>query len=142
MTEIKTPRPLDVILSKREQQVMEVIHRQGEVTAGELFDELPDAASYNAVRGVLRGLEAKGRLEHRREGRSFVYRPTVPAERAGRNALRQVAETFFSGSTERLLNTLLEAESPSAAELDRLGRLIEAARQQAMEEGGGEEGER
>lgn len=135
MSEETRARPLDLILSKREQQVMEVVHRRGEVTAAELFEELPDAASYNAVRGVLSGLEEKGRLEHRRDGRSFVYRATVPAARAGRNALRQVADTFFAGSAERLLNTLLEAEAPSPEELERLGRLIEEARRRAAEGG-------
>jgi len=135
MTETNRARPLDVILSKREQQVMEVVHRRGEVTAGELHAELPDAASYNAVRGVLRGLEERGRLTHRRRGRQFVYRATVPAERAGRNALRQVAETFFAGSTERLLAGLLEEERPSPSELERSQALIDQARRR--QEGGG-----
>ena len=121
------------MLSKREQQVMEVVHRRGEVTAGEVFEELPDAASYNAVRGVLRGLEETGRLAHRRDGRSFVYRATVAPERAGRTALRRVADTFFAGSSERLLAGLLEAERPGDEELDRLQALIDRARRREEE---------
>lgn len=121
-------RPLGDVLSKREQQVMEVIHRRGEATAGDVFDALPDASSYNAVRGVLRLLEEKGRLEHRREGRRFVYRPAEPAERAGSAAIAHVIGTFFGGSTSRFMNTLFESRPPSPAELDRLEALIDAAR--------------
>lgn len=122
-------RPLDEILSKREQQIMDVVHRRGEATAAEVYEELPDAPSYNAVRGVLRLLEEKGRLKHERRGRRFVYRASVPTERAGRAALSHVIRTFFAGSTSEVLNTLLESERPSPSELDRLQRLIDEARE-------------
>lgn len=134
MPRYEAARPLDTILSKREQQVMEVVHRRGEVTAADVHRALPDAASYNAVRGVLRGLEEKGRLDHHRDGRSFVYRATVAPDSAGRSALRRVADTFFAGSTERLVAGLLEAERPSDEELDRLQALIDEARRRG---GGG-----
>lgn len=121
-------RPLGDILSKREQQVMDVIHRRGEATAAEVFAELPDAPSYNAVRGILRLLEEGGRVEHRRDGRRFVYRAAVPAERAGGAALAHLLRTFYGGSMVQLMNSLFESRTPSPAELDRLERLIEEAR--------------
>ena len=121
-------RPLEEILSKREQQVMDVVHRRGAATAAEVYEDLPDAPSYNAVRGVLRLLEEKGRLTHERDGRRFVYRAAVPAERAGGAALGHLVRTFFGGSTAEMLNTLFESRPPSPAELDRLQRLIDEAR--------------
>ncbi|MFW6078613.1 MAG: BlaI/MecI/CopY family transcriptional regulator [Gemmatimonadota bacterium] len=124
-------RPLDELFSKRERQVMDVVHRRGEATAAEVYEELPDAPSYNAVRGVLRLLEEKGHLVHGREGRRFVYRAAVPAERAGRAAVAHLVRTFFGGSTAELVSTLLDARPPSDAELDRLQRLIDEARGEA-----------
>lgn len=128
-------RPLGEILSKREQQVMDVVHRRGEATAADVYRELPDAPSYNAVRGVLRLLEEKGRVEHQRDGRRFVYRAAVPPQRAGGTALAHVLRTFFGGSVTRLVNTLLESGTASADELERLQRLIEAARAEQEEAG-------
>lgn len=121
-------RSLDDLASKREQQVMEVIHRRGRATAADVFDALPDAPSYNAVRGVLRVLEEKGRIVHEREGRRYVYRPAIPTKRAGRAALSNLVRTFFEGSAEELLSTLLDERAPSEEELDRLQRLIDEAR--------------
>lgn len=109
---------------------MDVVHRRVEATTAEVYEELPDAPSYNAVRGVLRLLEEKGHVVHERDGRRFVYRAAVPAEHAGREALGRIARTFFGGSTAALVNTLLEADRPSAEELDRLQRLIDDARRE------------
>jgi predicted transcriptional regulator len=120
-------RSLDEIRSKREQQVMEVVRRRGKATAADVYEELPDASSYNAVRGVLSILEEKGHLWHEREGRRFVYRPVVPVDRAGRTALTRVMRIFFGGSRAEVLNTLFEAGAPTAEELDELQRLIDQA---------------
>ncbi|MGK2858264.1 MAG: BlaI/MecI/CopY family transcriptional regulator, partial [Thermoanaerobaculia bacterium] len=64
-------------LSKRERQVMDAIYRRGDATAGDVFADIPDAASYNAVRSVLTILEEKGHLTHETRERRYVYRPTV-----------------------------------------------------------------
>lgn len=138
MTERTGARPLDQMLSKREQQVMEVVHARGEVTAAEVYEALPDAPSYNAVRGVLRLLEERGHVVHEREGPRYVYRAAVSAEDAARAAAHQLARTFFSGSRVQLVNMLLESEPPSERELDRLQRLIDEARR--LHERGGAEG--
>lgn len=134
MARRKKIRPLDEMLSKREQQVMEVLHRRERATVGEVFEALPDAASYNAVRGVLGHLEEKGRVRHEREGRRFVYFPADTAAGAGRRALRDAARTYFGDSMYELANTLLQSDALTPAELDRLQRLVDEARQRQGEE--------
>lgn len=129
MAESTGGRPLDEMLSKREQQVMELLHRRGRASAADLCDAVPDIPSYDAMRSVLRLLEEKGRIRHEREGRRYIYRPSQPAHRAGRQALERVAQTFFGGSPADLVNALFDAEEPSREELDRLQELIDAARE-------------
>lgn len=123
------PRPLEEILSARERQVMDALYRRGEATAAEVYDDLPDPASYNAVRGVLRILEEKGRIEHERDGRRYVYRPVEPADAMGRSMLKRLSRTFFGGSTERVMSALLEEGSIGEEELERLERVIARARE-------------
>lgn len=121
-------RPLDDMLSKREQQVMELLHRWGRASVGELYDMIPDMPSYDAMRSVLRLLEEKGRIRHEREGRRFIYQPAVPPKKAARAAVGRVMQTFFDGSTSDLVNMLFEARTPSREELDRLQEMIDDAR--------------
>lgn len=123
-------QPPHTHLSRRERQIMDIVYRRGKVTAAEVLDELPDPPSYSAVRAALRLLEEKGSLRHEQDGQRYVYLPTVPRTKAQRSALNHLVRTFFGGSTEQVVNALIEDARPSAAELDRLAKLIEQARQE------------
>jgi BlaI family transcriptional regulator, penicillinase repressor len=118
------------LLSRRERQVMDIVYRSGEVTVAEVLAELPDPPTYSAVRALLRILESKGHLSHRQDGPRYVYTPKVPREAARESALARVLGTFFDGSVEHTVATLLdlEAENLSDEELDRLAELVAAAK--------------
>jgi predicted transcriptional regulator len=119
-------------LSRRERQIMSVVHRLGRATAAEVLAEMPDPPSYSAVRAMLRILEDKGQLKHEQEGPRYVYSTTMPVERAGRSALRDVVTTFFAGSAEEAVATLIDMyeRKLSGEELDRLADLINRAREE------------
>lgn len=117
-------------LSRRERQIMDVVYQRGRVTAAEVLDALPDPPSYSAVRALLRVLEEKGHLRHRREGTRYVFLPTVPRETARRSALARVVRTFFGGSTEAAVAALIDQSSLSDTDLNRLRDLIDRARQE------------
>lgn len=119
-------------LSRRERQIMSVIHRLGRATAADVLAELQDPPSYSAVRAMLRILEEKGQLKHEQDGPRYVYTTTVPVDRAGRSALRDVVATFFAGSAEEAVATLIDMNERKLTgdELDRLARLIDRAREE------------
>src|SRR5438270_13962051 len=118
-------------LSRREQQIMEVIYARGEASAAEVHADRPDPPSKTAVRTLLRILEEKGHLKHRQEGLKYVYQPSRSRGRAGRSALRRVLRTFFEGSLENAVAAHLgdPAADLSPTELERLAALIRQARQ-------------
>ena len=117
-------------LSRREREMMNIIFRSGRATATDVMDAMADPPSYSAVRAMLRVLENKGHLRHVPDGTRYVYRPTLPRDRAGKPALENVLETFFDGSTEKAVAALLDLSRSelSPEELDRLSELIEQAR--------------
>ena len=122
-------RPLSN-LSRRERQIMEVLYRDRQATAGEVLERLPDPPGYSAVRAMLRILENKGHVRHAVDGNRYVYEPRLPRERAGRPALAGVLETFFDGSAEKAMAALLDLSRAelSDEDFDRLSALIEQAR--------------
>jgi predicted transcriptional regulator len=119
-------------LSRRERQIMSVVHRLGRATAAEVLAEMPEPPSYSAVRAMLRILEDKGQLKHEQDGPRYVYSTTMPVGRAGRSALRDVVATFFAGSAEEAVATLIDMNERklSGEELDRLADLINRAREE------------
>ena len=119
-------------LSRRERQIMDVLYRRGQAAASEVLDGLPDPPSYSAVRAMLRLLEEKGVVTHEEDGPRYVYRPVVARDKALRSELRRVLRTFFDNSAEQAVAALLDLEGKdlSTAELDRLAKLIDDARQE------------
>src|ERR1700746_273791 len=93
-------------LSRRERQIMDIIYRLGRATVGEVMEQLTGQPAYSTVRAQLRVLEEKGHLRHEEHGLRYVYLPSVPRDGARRSALRHLVETFFDGSTERVVAAL------------------------------------
>ena len=116
-------------LSRRERQIMDVLYRLGRATAAEVLDNLQDAPSYSAVRALLRILEEKGHVSHKKAGARYVYSPTVSAEKAKVSALQHTVSTFFQGSVTQAMAALLDMKDGlSDEDLARLEELIEQAR--------------
>src|SRR5262245_18165399 len=117
-------------LSRRERQIMDILYRLGRATANEVMADLPGEPHYSTVRTQLRVLENKGHIRHEEQGLRYVYIPTLPRHAVRQSALRHLLETFFEGSAEKMVSTLLGSEGArlSEEELDRLAQLIEKAR--------------
>jgi predicted transcriptional regulator len=116
-------------LGRRESQIMDVVYRLEEAGAEAIRAELPDPPSNSAIRSMLRHLEEKGYLDHREEGRRYVYFPTCPKEEVRRSLLEHLQETFFGGSLPETVATLLSAkrEDLSPETLRELERVVEEA---------------
>ncbi len=119
-------------LSRRERQIMDVLYRRGRATAAEVHQEIPDPPGYSAVRAMLRVLEEKKHIRHEEKDLRYVFMPIVPRDKAGRSAVRHLLDTFFDGSPEQAVATLLDvsADDLSPEDLNRLTALIEKARQE------------
>lgn len=95
-------------LSKREQQIMEIIYRKGSATAADLEEQLPGKPSNSTVRTLLRILETKGNLRHEEVSGKFLYFATQSGDQAAQQELGKVVDTFFSGSVSRTVAALLD----------------------------------
>jgi predicted transcriptional regulator len=128
------PRLIGGGLSRREREMVEILHRLGQATAAEVHEQMPHAPTYSAVRATLRILEEKGHVYHEADGKRFVYVPSMPKQDAAKSALEQVVNTFFGGSLEGVVRTFLSSDetSVSADELEQLSVLIEEAKRKEI----------
>jgi predicted transcriptional regulator len=122
-------KDLETSLSRREREVMDILYAKGSATAAEVRADLADPPTDAAVRATLRSLVEKGHLRYEQDGPRYVYRPTTPPGRARRRALERVLRTFFGGSVEGAMATLLELKGSrlSQQEREQLRRMIDAA---------------
>jgi BlaI family penicillinase repressor len=125
-------------LSRRERQIMHILYERSQATVAEVQEALPDPPGYSAVRRLIAILEEKGQVRHTLVGKGYVYSPAESWTAVSKSAIEQVVESFFGGSVEKAVATLLASQKtrPSEDELQRLEALIRQAR--AEETGGGE----
>lgn len=118
------------VLTRREREIMDILHRRGKATAHEVLAELADPPSYSAVRALLRILEERGHVKHTQDGQRYVYAPVVARGDARKSALSHLVKTFFGGSVEDAVAALVDRSKLSPEELDRLSDIIDRARKE------------
>jgi BlaI family transcriptional regulator, penicillinase repressor len=126
----RTPAPAP--LSRREREIMDVIHRLGRASVNEVMIELSGEPAYSTVRAQLRVLEDKGHLRHEAEHLRYVYLPAVSPQKVRRSAVKHLLETFFDGSPEKVVEALVGRDGPGVSDeaLDRIAELVEHARRE------------
>jgi predicted transcriptional regulator len=78
---------------------------------------------------LLSRLEKRGVVEHRLEGRQFVYRPLVTEQEVRRSMVSELTALLFDGSSAALMTHLLHSRDMEPGDLDRVKRMIEEAEQ-------------
>src|SRR5580698_2144541 len=113
-------------LTEAELRLMKMLWQRGESAVGDLVSAMPEGASlaYNSVLTTIRILEQKGYVQHRQEGRAYIYSPCVAEYEASRTEIRHMMQRFFGNSRERLLLSLLGDDEVSPEELKRLKEAI------------------
>lgn len=113
-------------LTEAELKVMEVVWDLGTASVNDVLDRYTDhdKPAYNTILTIMRILEEKGYLEHRKNGRAFLYRPLVDRNHARRKAVSHLVRNFFDNSPELLMLNLINDEKLGPEELRRLKKLI------------------
>ena len=125
------PRAVHPNLTRREAQIMEILHRRRRATVEEIRSELPDAPSPSSVRKLLEIMIDRRLLGRAYDGPRFVYFPAARPEDASRSALKQLVRTFFDNSPGSAAAALLDmaGEPLSDAEYKRLSALLKRGRE-------------
>ena len=116
---------MDVALTDREAEFMQILWRQGPSTVSEVRRLLGDEAAYTTVLTILRNLEAKGYVGHVEEGRAHRYQALVDSDVARTSALSALVRKLFDGSAELLLTHLVSDKRLSSAQLRRIRRMLD-----------------
>jgi BlaI family penicillinase repressor len=115
----------DLHLTQRELDIMSVLWELGEATVTEVRDRVDPNLAYTSISTMIRMLEMKGYVSHRRgEGKTHVYFPVIDAEAAGESALGRVLDKIYGGSPIKLLAHLMDQRRLSEKELDRMRDLL------------------
>lgn len=105
---------------------MKILWKRGSGTAEQIREALAPrhVLKDSTVRTVLRRLQEKGYVNHKIEGKAFVYTGVEKPRNVAVRAVRQILDKFCDGSLEQLLVGLVENEVVDRAELQQLARKL------------------
>lgn len=132
------PTPTD-----RELEALKVLWERGEATVKDLADAMNAIAAnqgdfelaYTTVLSLLQVMEQKGLVDHRREGKAYVYVPRAERQSTFRRLADGFLDKVFDGAIDEYLLHVLESKRLSAAELDQLEAMLTAARERSTKRG-------
>ena len=112
-------------LYESEVKLMEILWRQGPLTAKEISLIAADTIGWNknTTYTVLKKLEAKGYL--RRDEPGFLCTPLITREAVRKKEAASLLQRLFGGSRKALFSALLEDETIPEEELAELRALLE-----------------
>jgi len=122
--------------TERELEALKVLWDKSEATVREVCEAMNAAGedlAYTTVLSLLQVMEQKGLVEHRREGKAYVYLPRIEREKTFRRLAAGFLERVFDGALDEYLVHALESRRLTAAELDELEAKIAEARSQTRD---------
>ena len=113
-------------LTPLELQIMQVLWREGPSNVQHVQKNLPPDTdlAYNTVQTMLNILHRKGRVRRSLKGRAYTYRPAVSKEKALGQAVRDLVERMFGGSSEELVMSLIKSRQVDPARIADLSRKV------------------
>jgi BlaI family transcriptional regulator, penicillinase repressor len=116
------------ILTRRELQIMKVVWDKQSVTVKDVHDALIPVKTMarNTILTMIRILEHKGALIHRKEGRAYIYEPVLSRHQATMNQMRDIILRFFDGKPEKLIEVVLKNEIKDSEQHQIAKTLIES----------------
>ena len=113
-------------LTDLHQAILEFLWTNGPATAEHVREAIRPRHPLkdSSVRTLLRRLEAKGFVNHRLDGKVFVYSAKHPPQSLAARAVRQIIDRFCAGSVEQFLTGIVDEKIVSLQELERLTRKV------------------
>ncbi len=110
--------------------IMRVLWERGEAPAIEVHQALFEerGLAVTTIKTMLRKLEEYGCVEHRTNGRQFIYRPAIAEADVRRGMVADLVQRLFSGDSAALVNHLVRSGEVDAEDLENLGRMVSRQR--------------
>jgi BlaI family transcriptional regulator, penicillinase repressor len=113
-------------LTKAEEEIMQILWelREGNVTA--IIKKIPEPKpAYNTVSTIVRILESKGFVDHRKEGKGYIYFPVLKKETYSNQSMNQLLNNYFNGSFKSMVSFFMKKNDMSTKELEEILKEID-----------------
>lgn len=121
----------DLTPTDRELQALKILWQKREATVREVWSSLAESdgeTPYTTVLSLLQVMEKKGLVDHRADGKTYLYFPRVERQSVFQKLANGFLEKVFDGAVDQYLVHALDSRRSSREELDRLEQMIAEAK--------------
>jgi BlaI family transcriptional regulator, penicillinase repressor len=113
-------------LGELQLRILKILWEQREATVAQVHGQLAAQSdlAYTTIATMLRKMEARNLVQHRTEGRTFIYQPAVAEAEVTRGLADHLIDRLFEGSLAGMVSHLLTTRDVSRDELAQIERLI------------------
>ena len=120
-------------LTKAEEQIMQLLWKKKRAFVNDLMEMMPNPKpAYNTVSTVLRILEQKGFVGHKKFGKIHQYFPLVSQTEYVSNSLNRLNSAYFQNSYARLVNFFVEEDKLTSREIKEISELLDSLKRKKM----------
>ncbi len=112
-------------LTKLELKMMQAVWRLGSCTVSDVQEQVEPPLAYTTVQTMLNILERKGKLRRRLQGKAYVYSAVMSEAKALGEAVRDLVDRMFGGSSEELVMSLVKSRQINRKRLAELSERLQ-----------------
>ena len=108
-------------LTKAEEEVMQLLWLLKEANVASIIDEMPEPKpAYNTISTIVRILENKQFVSHRKEGKGYIYFPKVKKEEYSNQSLNKLVNNYFNGSFKNMVSFFVKKNDLDVKDLEKI----------------------
>ncbi|MEW7290077.1 BlaI/MecI/CopY family transcriptional regulator [Aquimarina sp. 2304DJ70-9] len=108
-------------LTKAEEEVMQLLWKLDEANVASIIEEMPDPKpAYNTISTIIRILENKEFVSHRKVGKGYIYFPLVKKEEYSSQSLNKLMNNYFNGSFRNMVSFFVKKNDMDIKDLEQI----------------------
>lgn len=113
-------------LTKAEEEVMQLLWKLDEGNVAAIIDQMPEPKpAYNTISTIIRILESKDFVSHRKQGKGYIYFPLVKKEEYSNQSLTSLMNNYFNGSFRNMVSFFVKKNDMSIQDLETILKEID-----------------
>lgn len=113
-------------LTKAEEEIMQILWNLQEANVAGVIEKMPQPKpAYNTVSTIIRILESKGFVDHRKVGKGYIYFPVVDKEVYSAKSMNKLVEGYFNGSFKSMVSFFVKKNKMDVQELEDILKEID-----------------
>ncbi|KAA1244051.1 BlaI/MecI/CopY family transcriptional regulator [Aquimarina sp. RZ0] len=108
-------------LTKAEEEVMQLLWELKESNVASIIDKMSEPKpAYNTISTIIRILENKQFVSHRKKGKGYIYFPLVKKEEYSNQSLNKLMNNYFNGSFRNMVSFFVKKNDMNIKDLETI----------------------